>query len=230
MKQHAGQHNAEWHCSPSAKDSTAIAKTCFCSRGRWPISWRLRDERPTATRRGGRHGKTLADELRIAEQGLLAVELKLRPEHPDVRKQRRAVEELKSASTRSAGRDADRRPTAPVVVDAAKRRRFNGPARRDRNLDRQIQAKAAEASRLSGLISTYQARIEATPVREPSSLADTRLRDACRLPTPTSCRRRRSIADVGELREAPDRRAVQGARSGTVAGASRRAPIARAST
>jgi uncharacterized protein involved in exopolysaccharide biosynthesis len=38
--------------------------------------------------------KTLSDELLLAQQALLAVELKLRPEHPDVRKQRRAVEEL----------------------------------------------------------------------------------------------------------------------------------------
>ena len=38
--------------------------------------------------------KTLEQELQTAQQALLAVELKLKPEHPDVRKQRRTVEEL----------------------------------------------------------------------------------------------------------------------------------------
>ena len=34
------------------------------------------------------------DELRIAQQALLAVELKLKPEHPDVKRLRRTVDEL----------------------------------------------------------------------------------------------------------------------------------------
>ena len=111
--------------------------------------------------------QTLEDELRLAEQALLAVELKLKPEHPDVKKQRRAVEELKNrvAAMKVEG-TLSSRPTAPVAMDAAKRKRLL-EARADLdNLDRQLQAKIAEENRLRGLVGMYQARIEATPIRE----------------------------------------------------------------
>jgi polysaccharide chain length determinant protein (PEP-CTERM system associated) len=111
--------------------------------------------------------KTLSDELLLAQQALLAVELKLRPEHPDVRKQRRAVEELqKRVAAQQLEGTLTAKPTAAVVMDATKRRRLIDLRAEIDNLDRQIQAKASEGVRLSGLIAMYQARIEATPVRE----------------------------------------------------------------
>ena len=112
--------------------------------------------------------QTLEDELRLAQQALLAVELKLKPEHPDVKKQRRAVEllEQRVAAQKLEGTLASRPTGAPVTLDPAKRKRLI-EARADLdNLDRQIQGKLAEESRLRGLVGMYQARIEATPVRE----------------------------------------------------------------
>ena len=44
--------------------------------------------------------QTMEDELRLAEQALLAVELKLKPEHPDVKKPAPDVQELRIASRR----------------------------------------------------------------------------------------------------------------------------------
>jgi polysaccharide chain length determinant protein (PEP-CTERM system associated) len=112
--------------------------------------------------------QTMEDELRLAEQALLAVELKLKPEHPDVKKQRRAVDELKArvAAMKVEGTLAARPTGAAVTMDPAKRKRLL-EARADlENLDRQLQAKIAEEGRLRGLVGMYQSRIEATPVRE----------------------------------------------------------------
>jgi uncharacterized protein involved in exopolysaccharide biosynthesis len=51
-------------------------------------------------------------------------------------------------------------------MDPAKRRKLTDARAEIENLDRQIQAKTAEAGRLQGMIGMYQARIDATPVRE----------------------------------------------------------------
>jgi len=111
--------------------------------------------------------QTLDDELKLAETALLAVELKLKPEHPDVKKQRRTVDELRArVKAQQLEGTLASRPAATVTMDPAKRRRLI-EARADLdNLDRQIQAKASEQARLQGLVGMYQSRIEATPVRE----------------------------------------------------------------
>jgi len=112
--------------------------------------------------------QTLEDELRLAQQALLAVELKLKPEHPDVKKQRRTVDELEKrvAAQKLEGTLTSRPTAAPVTMDAAKRKRLTDARADLENLDRQLQAKIAEESRLRGLVGMYQARIEASPVRE----------------------------------------------------------------
>lgn len=130
---------------------------------------------PDGSPKSAEMAQTLADELRLAEQALLAVELKLKPEHPDVRRQRRAVEELKArvAAQQVEGTLAAK-PAVPVMMDPVKRRKLTDARAELENLDRQIQAKSAEANRLSGLIAMYQARIEATPMRESELAALTR--------------------------------------------------------
>ncbi len=120
--------------------------------------------------------QTLDDELRLAQQALLAVELKLKPEHPDVKKQRRAVDELEKrvAAQRLEGTLASRPTGAPVVMDYAKRKRLTDARAELENLDRTLQARIAEENRLRGLVGMYQSRIEATPVRESELAALTR--------------------------------------------------------
>lgn len=111
--------------------------------------------------------QTLQDELRTARQALLAVELKLKPEHPDVKRLRRNVEELQRrvAAQKLEGTLASR-PTNTVVMSYDKRKRLTDAKAELDNLDREIQAKLAEEQRLRGMLGLYQARIEATPVRE----------------------------------------------------------------
>ena len=120
--------------------------------------------------------QTLEDELRIAQQALLALELKLKPEHPDVRKQKRAVEELeKRVAAAKLDTTLSSRPTgATVVMDYAKRKKLTDARAELENVDRQLQAKVAEENRLRGLVGMYQSRIEATPVREAELAALTR--------------------------------------------------------
>lgn len=119
--------------------------------------------------------QTLQDELRVAQQALIAVELKLKPDHPDVRRQRRAVEELqKRVEAQKLEGVLTSRPSTTVVMDYAKRKRLTDAKAELDNLDREIQAKLAEEARLRSVLGMYQARIEATPLREAELAALTR--------------------------------------------------------
>jgi polysaccharide chain length determinant protein (PEP-CTERM system associated) len=119
--------------------------------------------------------KTVQDELTAAQQSLIAVEMKLKPDHPDVRRLRRTVDELR---TRVEAQKLDgviaSRPSNAVVMDYAKRKRLTDAKAELDNLDREIQAKLAEEQRLRSVVGMYQARIEATPVRETELAALTR--------------------------------------------------------
>ena len=111
---------------------------------------------------------TLAFELQTAQQALLAAELKLRPEHPDVRKARRAVEDLEN---RLKAADLEQslivdKPTVVTSMDPAKRRRLTQAKAEFDTLDLQIRAKESEENRLRAMLAQYQARIEASPVRQ----------------------------------------------------------------
>jgi polysaccharide chain length determinant protein (PEP-CTERM system associated) len=111
--------------------------------------------------------QTLQDELRTAQQSLIAVELKLKPDHPDVRRLRRNVEELqKRVEAQELEGTLTSRPTNTVVMDYAKRKRLLDAKAELDNIDREIKAKLAEEQRLRSVQGMYQARIEATPVRE----------------------------------------------------------------
>jgi len=107
-------------------------------------------------------------ELDVQKRALLALELKLRPEHPDVKKQRRAVEELESriATQKLAGSLVPEPVEVTPVMGYDKRKRLTDARTELDNLDRQIQGKLAEESRLQGMVAMYQARIQAAPIRE----------------------------------------------------------------
>src|SRR5204863_9595457 len=116
------------------------------------------------------------DELRTSEQALRALELKLKPEHPDVKKLRHTVEELKKrAEAEALQGEIAARPVRPAVaLDPAKRKRLADARAEMENLDRTIQAKQAEENRLRGVMAEYQGRIEASPAREAELAALTR--------------------------------------------------------
>ena len=132
-------------------------------------------EAPAADKGRADMSQTLQDELKQAQQALIAVELKLKPDHPDVRRLRRNVDELqKRVEAQKLEGVLTSRPSNTVVMNYDKRRRLTEAKAELDNLDRAIQAKLAEEQRLRGILGMYQARIEATPVRESELAALTR--------------------------------------------------------
>lgn len=114
---------------------------------------------------------TMEDELETAKQALLALELKLRPEHPDVKKQRRVVDELqKRVDTLQLAGELSAAPkdaaTAEAAMDPEKRKRLMELRNDIDSVDREIAGKAAEEARLQGMITMYQSRIQSAPIRE----------------------------------------------------------------
>jgi polysaccharide chain length determinant protein (PEP-CTERM system associated) len=119
--------------------------------------------------------RTLEDELRSAHQALIAVELKLKPDHPDVKRLRRNVDELqKRVEAQRLEGTLTAKPAAAVVLDPVKKKRLTDARIELENLDRTIQAKMAEEGRLRGMLGLYQSRIEAAPIREAELAALTR--------------------------------------------------------
>lgn len=110
---------------------------------------------------------TLMGELQVAQQSLLALELKLLPEHPDVRKAKRTVEDLeKRIEAYDLQASLVIPPATTSNMDPVKRRRLTEARAEFDNLDRQIAAKQVEEDRLRATLGMYQARIEAAPTRE----------------------------------------------------------------
>lgn len=130
------------------------------------------DERPAAAAPKANNRVNLDAELQTQKQALLAMELRLRPEHPDVRKQRRVVEELEKRIEAQQLEDdltpdkPAEPPAALASINSSKRKRLADARIELDNLDRQIQGKTAEEQRLQGLVAMYQGRIQAAPLRE----------------------------------------------------------------
>jgi polysaccharide chain length determinant protein (PEP-CTERM system associated) len=112
------------------------------------------------------HPETAADRVRTAEAALKAMEMRLKPTHPDVVRARKALDELRKA----ADAEAANTPISPEEpITPAERVRLTRLADANRELvalGKGIEAKTAEEKRLHELQTDYQSRIEATPTRE----------------------------------------------------------------
>jgi uncharacterized protein involved in exopolysaccharide biosynthesis len=127
---------------------------------------------------GATSGGTAAQQLAAAQAALAQLELKLTPEHPDVKRLKRTIGDLQKKADQEA-------LEAPVSPDGAPQRaaspaeaaRLNkiGDLRAElEQLDRQIAYKQSEDKRLRGLVGGYQQRVEAVPTRESEITALTR--------------------------------------------------------
>ena len=123
-------------------------------------------------------GGSAAQQLAAAQAVLAQLELKLTPEHPDIKRLKRTIGDLQKKADQEA-------LEAPVSPDAAPRRpaspaevaRLNkiGDLRAElEQVDRQIAYKQSEEKRLRGLVGGYQQRVEAAPTRESEITALTR--------------------------------------------------------
>lgn len=109
---------------------------------------------------------TSAEQLKVAQSTLQAMQLRLTPEHPDIIRLKRTIAELQ----RRADAEATQRPVSaePPLSPAerARRTRLQEAKAEVESLDVQIASKTAEEKRLRGILGDYQRRIEMAPARE----------------------------------------------------------------
>jgi hypothetical protein len=112
------------------------------------------------------HPETAADRLHAGEAALRAMEMRLKPTHPDVIRARKGLEALRKAADAEAA-------AAPITVEEqmspAEHLRLTRLADANRELvaiAQGIEGKTAEEKRLRAAQTDYQVRIEATPARE----------------------------------------------------------------
>jgi polysaccharide chain length determinant protein (PEP-CTERM system associated) len=117
-----------------------------------------------------------AEQLERARVGLRALELRLKPEHPDVMRASRAVRELEEKA-------AEEELSTPVGTGIVPSRPALGPADLGRlsqmqaereSLERRIAASRAEEARLHKVLADYKTRVESAPQRESEEIELTR--------------------------------------------------------
>jgi polysaccharide chain length determinant protein (PEP-CTERM system associated) len=109
---------------------------------------------------------TAQQQLAAARASLAALELRLRPEHPDVVRTRRLVAELEPKAKAESEFENDTTSTAapPTSIEEARHReRLSQMAAEIESLDRQTKFKESEERRLREVVAEYQRRIEAVP-------------------------------------------------------------------
>jgi polysaccharide chain length determinant protein (PEP-CTERM system associated) len=117
---------------------------------------------------------TALQQLEEARAQLRALELRLKPAHPDLTRMRRAIAELE----RKADAEALQQPVSPPVVEGGSPAATITPEELQRQariremrteremLDRRIAGKEAEEKRLQEVLTGYQERVATIPVRE----------------------------------------------------------------
>jgi polysaccharide chain length determinant protein (PEP-CTERM system associated) len=120
-----------------------------------------------------------AQQLEVARAVLARMELRLTPEHPDVIRTKRLIEDLQKKVDADAAAQAASGGTgsaAPAMTreEQARRERLTGMRAELESLGRQIAFKESEDKRLRDKIADYQRRIEAVPGIESEWLVLTR--------------------------------------------------------
>ena len=110
----------------------------------------------------------VAVQLANAQRALDAASLRLKPEHPDIIRLKRAIQGLQQRAEAEA-LSAPLSPEAGLGATPAQtlhNNRLRELQQQLENLDRQMVAKRTEETRLRAIAATYQARLEAVPTRE----------------------------------------------------------------
>jgi polysaccharide chain length determinant protein (PEP-CTERM system associated) len=113
---------------------------------------------------------TAAEQLAAARASLAQTQLRLKADHPDVKRMQRAVADLEQKAEAEAQDQplgvAARPAPALTPVEAAQRRRVADLQTERATLERRIGASDVEQKRLRDRIASYTARLEAAPARE----------------------------------------------------------------
>jgi uncharacterized protein involved in exopolysaccharide biosynthesis len=173
---------------PQTSAPAATARTSSSSRGSGPsgrMTQAARGGSPARGRGAGRQGTpvvetvegaTAAERLERARVALRALELRFKPDHPDIGIVRRQVAELERLAEEEALQAPLSASTSVSMSEAEIRQQLQLKALREEleALDRQIARKEEEEKVLREKLALYQSRIEQTPTRETELAALTR--------------------------------------------------------
>jgi polysaccharide chain length determinant protein (PEP-CTERM system associated) len=130
-------------------------------------------ESPDALAAGTDQGPVaaVAQQLEEAKAQLRALEMRLKPTHPDIRLQQRTIRDLEAKLEFETARANEApRPAAktkkPDLNELARERRRRDLKTELGDIDRQLGEKRQEEQRLQAVVAQYTARLEAEPKRE----------------------------------------------------------------
>ena len=112
---------------------------------------------------------TAAAQLEAAKDALRAMELRLKPAHPDIIRMKNLIKELEAkVQTEELQRPLSPRatPQRPSPEEAARQNRLRDLRAQIEALDIQLKSKDGQEQHLRELMGGYQARLQATPIRE----------------------------------------------------------------
>jgi len=123
---------------------------------------------PTDAATGGETKGSTAEQLEAARQTLKGLEIRLKPEHPDVTYMRRVIRDLEAKANAEASAQppllATARSSRPLSAEeAATMRRLQEVRQEIAAVDDQIASKQAEERRLRAEIDAFQRRLASTP-------------------------------------------------------------------
>ena len=122
-------------------------------------------------------GVTAQQQLSGAKEQLARLELRLRPEHPDILRTKRLILELEQRVAEDTVRAANTAPAEPAPLtqeQIARRDRIQQMRAEIESIQRQLEFKEKEEQRVRGTIADYQRRIEQVPGVESEWIALTR--------------------------------------------------------
>jgi protein tyrosine kinase modulator len=103
-----------------------------------------------------------SQQLEKLKDSLRVIQLRLKPDHPDVQRLSRAIRELEQKIADDGGTAEE----APSVRELARRNRIDDLRAELEMLDRQMAKKQTDEQRLRDEMKVYQGRVEAAPTRE----------------------------------------------------------------
>ena len=121
----------------------------------------------------------IADQLEAARNALKTLELRLKPEHPDIVYMKRVIRDLEAKATAEAAQQpsaatAARPPRQATPEEQARQRRLQETREELASADTQLAFKLAEERRLRDQITLIQSRVASTPGLEADLIAITR--------------------------------------------------------
>jgi polysaccharide chain length determinant protein (PEP-CTERM system associated) len=120
-------------------------------------------------------GASAALQLEAARNTLRMLEMRLKPEHPDIVRMKRLIADLeKKAAAEAAERPLSETARPATPAEAARQNRLRALRAELENLDRQIAEKQRDERNRQAVIAAYEGRVNAAPSRETELIALTR--------------------------------------------------------